>query len=82
MLKIRKLTVRYGPLIALNEISLEVQRGEIVSLIGPNRAGKTTLLPRKRISPISIPIRLLKEGWDMSPKDATSFQPYPYSITS
>jgi len=44
MLKIRKLTVRYGPLIALNEISLEVQRGEIVSLIGPNRAGKTTLL--------------------------------------
>jgi branched-chain amino acid transport system ATP-binding protein len=44
MLKIRKLTVRYGPLIALNEISLEIDRGEIVSLIGPNRAGKTTLL--------------------------------------
>ncbi len=44
MLKIRKLTVRYGPLIALNEISLEIDKGEIVSLIGPNRAGKTTLL--------------------------------------
>ena len=44
MLKIRKLTVRYGPLIALNDISLQVNRGEMISLIGPNRAGKTTLL--------------------------------------
>ncbi|MBM4307071.1 MAG: ABC transporter ATP-binding protein [Deltaproteobacteria bacterium] len=44
MLKIRKLTVHYGPLPALKEVSLEIGRGEIVSLIGPNRAGKTTLL--------------------------------------
>jgi branched-chain amino acid transport system ATP-binding protein len=44
MLKIRKLTVRYGPLAALKEISLEVKEGEVVALIGPNRAGKTTLL--------------------------------------
>ena len=40
----RKLTVRYGPLIVLNEISLQVNRGEMISLVGPNRAGKTTLL--------------------------------------
>ena len=44
MLKIRKLTVQYGPLPALNEISLEVKKGETVSLLGPNGAGKTTLL--------------------------------------
>jgi branched-chain amino acid transport system ATP-binding protein len=44
MLKIKKLTVHYGPLPALNEISLEVEQGEIVSLLGPNGAGKTTLL--------------------------------------
>jgi branched-chain amino acid transport system ATP-binding protein len=44
MLRIKKLTVQYGPLPALNEISLEVKKGEIVSLLGPNGAGKTTLL--------------------------------------
>ncbi|MGA2314913.1 MAG: ABC transporter ATP-binding protein [Thermodesulfobacteriota bacterium] len=44
MLKIKKLTVQYGPLPALNEISLEVKHREIVSLLGPNGAGKTTLL--------------------------------------
>jgi ABC-type lipopolysaccharide export system ATPase subunit len=44
MLKIKKLTVQYGPLPALNEISLEVNKGETVSLLGPNGAGKTTLL--------------------------------------
>jgi branched-chain amino acid transport system ATP-binding protein len=44
MLKIKKLTVQYGPLPALYEISLEVKHGEIVSLLGPNGAGKTTIL--------------------------------------
>jgi len=44
MLKIKKLTVQYGPLPALYEISLEVKQGETVTLLGPNGAGKTTLL--------------------------------------
>jgi branched-chain amino acid transport system ATP-binding protein len=44
MLRIKKLIVHYGPFIALNEISLEIKEGEIVALIGPNKAGKTTLL--------------------------------------
>jgi branched-chain amino acid transport system ATP-binding protein len=44
MLRLRKLTVHYGPFKALHEISLEVQEGEVVALVGPNKAGKTTLL--------------------------------------
>jgi branched-chain amino acid transport system ATP-binding protein len=44
MLRMKKLSVHYGPLIALHEISVELEKGEIVSLLGPNGAGKTTLL--------------------------------------
>jgi branched-chain amino acid transport system ATP-binding protein len=66
MLRIRKLTVRYGPLPALKEISLEVKRGEVVALIGPNRAGKTTLL--RTISGIveTTEGRILFEGQDIT----------------
>ena len=44
MLKVEKLNVYYGNIHALKEISFEVQKGEIVTLIGANGAGKTSTL--------------------------------------
>lgn len=43
MLNIQSLTMQFGGLIAVQEVSLEVNKGEIIGLIGPNGAGKTTL---------------------------------------
>jgi branched-chain amino acid transport system ATP-binding protein len=44
VLSIRQLEVSYGQIAALHSIDLEVNRGEIVTLIGANGAGKTTTL--------------------------------------
>ena len=43
MLTVESLTVAYGGLTALCEISLVVRQGQFVSMVGPNGAGKTTL---------------------------------------
>lgn len=44
MLKVNNLSVHYGVIEAVKDVSFEVNEGEIVSLIGANGAGKTTIL--------------------------------------
>lgn len=44
LLEVKALTVRYGKATAVTEASLNVEKGEIVTLIGANGAGKTTVL--------------------------------------
>jgi len=44
VIKLENLTKKYGNFTAVNEINLEVRRGEIIGLVGPNGAGKTTTI--------------------------------------
>lgn len=43
LLQARNLTVRFGGVVAVNDVSFDVKRGEVFTLIGPNGAGKTTV---------------------------------------
>ena len=44
MLRLEGLTAAYGPVVALDDVSLDVAEGEIATVLGANGAGKTTLL--------------------------------------
>ncbi len=44
MLRLEGVTAAYGPVVALDDVSLEVAEGEIATVLGANGAGKTTLL--------------------------------------
>jgi len=71
LLHVDDITVRFGAVQALSDVSVDIFRGEIVAIIGPNGAGKTTLI--NVISGFYHPQqgRILFEG-----KDRTHLKPY------
>ena len=44
LVEMRNVTKRYGPVTAVEDISLSIRRGEFVVLLGPSGSGKTTIL--------------------------------------
>jgi len=66
ILDVRNVTVRFGGVIALDDVSFKVSQGEFLCLIGPNGAGKTTMM--RAITGVIKPLRaqVLLSGRDIS----------------
>lgn len=71
LLKTDKLTKRFGGLTAVNEVSLQVRKGEVLGLLGPNGSGKTTLL-----NLISGALKPTSGALAISGKDLTNAPPH------
>jgi branched-chain amino acid transport system ATP-binding protein len=69
MLQVSNLVKRFGGIVAVNDVSLKIDRGEVVGLIGPNGSGKTTLI--NLVSGFYKPDggRIVFEGVDITKKD-------------
>ena len=75
MLRVDGLTKRYGELRALDDVSFEVERGQIVGFLGPNGAGKTTTM---RAIMRLITLDAGDVSWNGAPVDAGTRRAFGY----
>ncbi|WP_370627590.1 ABC transporter ATP-binding protein [Comamonas sp. Y33R10-2] len=66
MLQLEQVSTHYGAICAVNQVSLHVNQGEIVTLIGSNGAGKTSLLMTLCGNPRASSGRIMFEGEDIT----------------
>lgn len=66
MLEIREVSASYGPIQALREVSITINRGEIVTLIGANGAGKSTTLMTLFGEPRASSGQIVFDGHDIT----------------
>lgn len=71
ILKTEQITQRFGGLVALSDVSMEVHAGEIVGIIGPNGAGKSTLF-----NVVTGMYHPTEGRVEMLGKDVTGWKPY------
>jgi len=71
LLELENVTKRFGGLVAVNDVSLQIEAGELIGIVGPNGSGKTTLY--NVISGVYSPEegRVIFQG-----KDITNLPPY------
>lgn len=74
LLEVKNLTVSYGKALAIESVSITVEKGELIGVLGPNGAGKTTLL--KAIS------RSIAAQGTLNFKDASLHPVEPYNVVA
>lgn len=81
MLKLQNVHTHYGAIEALHNVSVEVKKGEIVTLIGANGAGKTTLLMTVCGSPRATSGTILFEDLDITKQDTHTVMRHGIAIS-
>jgi ABC-type multidrug transport system ATPase subunit len=84
-IKVENLTKRFGDLVAINDISFEVECGEIFGLIGPDGAGKTTLFRILTTLILADSGTAVLNGWDVVKdyrkiRDNVGYMPGKFSL--
>jgi branched-chain amino acid transport system ATP-binding protein len=74
ILSVKNLTIKFGGLIAVEDFTVDVQKGELLAVIGPNGAGKTTVF-----NMLTGIYRPTSGSIEMEGKNLVGFRPYQFA---